>query len=648
MAPGFLENPPKMLLFGGKGGVGKTTCATAAALHLARGDPRISVLLLSTDPAHSLQDSLGGAPPPERVRVVELDAEEHLDAFRREHGAQLREIADRGTFLDREDIDRLLSLSLPGMDELFAFLDLAKRAQDTSAQERIVVDTAPAGHTLRLLAMPELMRGWVDALDTLLAKHRYMRSLFQRRTSRDELDAFIEELRGTIDAADQLLRDPARCRFVPIMVPEELSVHETATLLGELDRLGIAAGEVVVNGLRPANACAVCGPVRAHQLAELRRMPAAFAGRTFWALPLAPREVRGPAALASFWDGASPLAVPPPPEPAPRPEWSPARVQTPPPLPGAGMKLLFFAGKGGVGKTTLACATAVRLAHERPDRPVLLFSTDPAHSVGECLDHPVGPNPTPIAAGLSALEIDARAEFEALKAEYRAELDEFFGSVLGGLDVPFDREVMERLLELSPPGVDEIMAISRAMDLLEEGRHAVFVLDAAPSGHLVRLLEMPELVERWLKAMFELFLKYRNVFHVPRAADRLVSLSRSLKRFRALLRDPDRAALYAVGIPTRMALDETQDLVAACARLEVDVPVLFLNLATAPSDCAFCRARVEQEEEVERGYERAFPRVRLAKVLRMSEPRGLGRLRELGDALYAASDERLSGPAIGP
>jgi arsenite-transporting ATPase len=343
--------------------------------------------------------------------------------------------------------------------------------------------------------------------------------------------------------------------------------------------------------------------------------------------------VRGAAALTSFWDAAAPLVVTPSSE-APPPSL-PARVSTPPPLPGVGMKLLLFAGKGGVGKTTLACATAVRLAQERPERPVLLFSTDPAHSVGDCLDRPVGPHPTPIVAGLTALEIDAQAEFDALKAEYRAELDAFFGSVLGGLDVPFDREATERLLELSPPGLDELMALSRAMDLLAEGRHEVFVLDAAPSGHLVRLLEMPELVDRWLKAMFQLFLKYREVFHVPHAVERLVGFSRSLKRFRELLRDPERAALYAVTILTRMALEETRDLAAACVRLHVSMPVLFENLATPSAECAFCRARVEQEDEVERQFILAFPSVRRAKVHRMSEPRGVRSLRELGDALYA-------------
>ncbi|MBC7172939.1 MAG: ArsA family ATPase, partial [Polyangiaceae bacterium] len=462
------------------------------------------------DPAHSLRDSLAEAASPARLTVLELQAQEHLDDFKRRHGQHLREIADRGTFLDAEDIDRFISLSLPGMDELFAFLDIARRAQAATDEDCVVVDTAPTGHTMRLLAMPELLRGWVETLDTLLAKHRYMKSLFGRSYTPDELDAFLDELEDSITAAEGLLRDRARCRFVPVMIAEELSVRETASLLEELDRLGIAADEVVLNGLAPADGCAVCVGTHLGQMEELRDLPKPFARRTLWGVPLYPEEVRGIERLETFWGRASRLERPPRLGPVTAPEaMPPAHADNPAPLPPDGMKLLLFAGKGGVGKTTLACATALRLARERPERQILLFSSDPAHSLGDCLDLPVGPEPTPVTQGLTALEIDAQAEFGSLKEQYREEIDEFFGSMLGSLDMPFDREVMEQLFELSPPGVDEIMALSRAMDFLEEGRYDLFILDSAPSGHLLRLLELPGIVDSWLKALFELFLKYR-------------------------------------------------------------------------------------------------------------------------------------------
>ena len=125
MRPSFLDaGSLRLLLFGGKGGVGKTTCATAAALRLAAERIGESFLLVSTDPAHSLQDSLAGMVPPANLTVLELDAQECLAAFQAENGPKLREIAAAGTFLDDEDIDRFFNLSLPGLDELMAFLQI--------------------------------------------------------------------------------------------------------------------------------------------------------------------------------------------------------------------------------------------------------------------------------------------------------------------------------------------------------------------------------------------------------------------------------------------------------------------------------------------------------------------------------------------
>src|SRR5664280_2871598 len=124
-APSFFDKQGlELLLFGGKGGVGKTTCATAAALRMAALAPSRSFLLVSTDPAHSVRDSLAGDVPPGNLEVLELDAQQHLIRFREKNGAMLREIAAAGTFLDDEDINRFLSLSMPGHDELMALFEI--------------------------------------------------------------------------------------------------------------------------------------------------------------------------------------------------------------------------------------------------------------------------------------------------------------------------------------------------------------------------------------------------------------------------------------------------------------------------------------------------------------------------------------------
>ncbi len=630
----FLEDPHlRLLFFGGKGGVGKTTCAAAAALHYARRSPQGLFLLVSTDPAHSLADSIGDYQPPANLKVLEFNAQESLKAFKAEHRGKFAEIAARGTFLDEEDIRRFLDLSLPGLDELMALLEVAGWAK-TRAYDLIVVDTAPTGHTLRLLTTPELVRNWLKALDALLAKHRFMQQRFRGSYQPDELDEFLMELAASVKQMEGLLRNSRVCRFVPVMLAEEVVISETVKLLSELKRLHIPVTEVVVNRLYPKNSCPLCGEGRRRQRQLLGELVSSgsLTGYALWGVPLCPEEVRGPG-LEIFWDGVT-AVEPMPPALLQAPLELPPRVEAAPRCPSADLTFLIFAGKGGVGKTTLACATAVRLAREFPGKEVFLFSTDPAHSLGACLKTRLGPRPVRLGPGLTAMEIDAPGEFAALKRQYQQELEKFLETAFENFDFPFDRQVMERMLDLSPPGLDEIMALVRAMEFLEQGRYDIFILDSAPTGHLLRLLELPELIDQWLKTFFGLLLKYKLTFRFPDLSQQLVRISRDLKLLRNLWRDPARAALYAVTILTEMAFQETSDLLAVCARLGVPVPVLFLNLATPVWDCPLCAALNRREALIRAKFKQTFAGRQQTVIYRQSEPRGLKSLGELGQVLY--------------
>jgi len=634
--PAFLADTGlNLLLFGGKGGVGKTSCAAATALKLAEAAPQSAFLLISTDPAPSLADSLAGWTPPPNLQVVELNAQACLAAFKRQHGPKLHAIASRGTFLDHGDINSFLELSLPGLDEVMASLEIAARAA-AQRWQTIVVDTAPAGHTLRMLAMPALLRNWLGALDALLAKHRYMRRLYSGAANHDDIDAFLEKLAGSVKEMEALLRDSRRSRFVPVMLAEEMSLSETRSLLAELKRAQVPVEDIVVNRLLPEGDCPRCAEGRVQQSRILSELLSSrdLSPYAWWGVPLYPKEVCGVESLKGFWKGLTRLTRPPvcPETTVPaNGSWVETAVRPP-----GGESLLLFAGKGGVGKTTLACATSLRLAHDSPAREVLLFSTDPAHSLAGCLGVPVGPVPRRICPGLTALEIDAQAEFRALKQLYGRELRSFLRSLLPEMDLAFDRESMERIVDLSPPGLDEVMALIRAMDLFGQDRYSILVLDCAPTGHLIRLLETPELVDRWLRAFFSLFLKYNQIFRLPKVSQRLVEMSKAIKHLRALLTDPARCALYGVAILTNMAFEETKDLLAACQRMRVNVPLLFLNLATPPCDCPLRCALRRQESVIKQKFRRALPNTAQVVVERHGEPRGLAPLGQLGQALYAA------------
>jgi arsenite-transporting ATPase len=637
----------QLLLFGGKGGVGKTTCATAAALRLSALAPERSLLLVSTDPAHSVRDSLAGYVPPGKLQVLELDAQQCLTKFREQNGGMLREIAAAGTFLDDEDINQFLSLSLPGLDELMALFEISSWVE-ARQYDCIVVDTAPSGHTLRLLAMPELIRRWLGMLEVLLAKRRYMRRVFSRDAGSDRLDLFVAQWKSTLHLTEKLLHDPKRTQFVPVSIAEPLSVYETVALFQELQHRKMPVSELVVNQLHLECDCYPCKADGADEQLQIQRLMTEIeVPCPVWGIGLQEEEVRGQKLLMDFWDHAQPIAR--------RPKIAvgftivrksaalvePA-VLVPALAPSARMQFMLFAGKGGVGKTTLSCVTAVRMARDFPDNRVLLFSADPAHSLSACLQTIIGPQPKLLLPGLTAMEIDAGAEFEKLKARYADDLEHFLESVSSSFDLTFDRVVLERMLDLAPPGLDEVMALARIMDFMAHDSYDLFILDCASTGHLIRLLEMPELINQWLKAFFRLFLKYEHILQMPGFVDELVAISRNLKKLRELLQNPAAAALYSVSIPTRMALEETEDLVAACGRLGIAVPLMFLNLLTPPCDCRLCVGLCRRESAVAKEFLKVFPHKQQIKVYRQPGLGGLEQLEWLGQRLYQSARQEMA------
>lgn len=633
--PSFLECLDlRLVLFGGKGGVGKTTCASATALSLARQFPNRTYLLASTDPAHSLKDSIAEYVPPANLHFMEMDSRKSLEKFKAAHAAHLREIALRGTFLDEKDVSSLLDLSVPGFDEVMAFNDIATLLEK-NAYSCILVDTAPTGHTLRFLEMPGLMRLWLGALDAMLAKHRYMIRLFRNSYSPDKTDAFLTEMSNSIKNLANILADPLSCQFVPVVLAEAMSTNESIRLVTKLKEMNIPVRDIIVNRLAPSQSeCPVCRETYRRQHRELQRITECFHEYSLWGIPHQGGEVRGGQRLSKFWNDVHPIQLSKGDFPIPEP--SHLQVDTPIRVPGDGISLLLFAGKGGVGKTTLASATAMRLAQEYPGKEVLLFSTDPAHSLSDCFKVLIGPQEVRLAPGLTAMEIDSEIEFHKLKDLYANEAKAFFTSALerAGVDLEFDREVVERIMDLSPPGLDEVMALLRAIELLEGKKYDILVLDTAPTGHLIRLLELPDLIQSWLKAIFSLFLKYKNAFRLPRITEFMVGVSKKLKVLQGLLADPTKGQLHAVGILTEMARAETEDLLAACRRAGVHISALFLNLASPTEKCPLCRAIVEEETKIRVRFGETFPDIPQAVVYRWGEPLGLERLSELGQALY--------------
>ena len=654
----------KLVLFGGKGGVGKTTCACSAAITIATLRPTGNFILISTDPAHSVRDALEGPGDlPKNLKVVEFDAASSHQAFMVEHLKHFRELASRGTFFDADDVDSFLALALPGLDELMAFLQIATWAHDDSI-DSIIVDTAPTGHTLRLLQMPELFTQWMEAIDALMAKHRYMANLFQRNKGKDEVDEFLEHMQMLFDAAHDLLTDDKRCVFVPVCNAEVMSVAETTDLVCHLSELGVPHKDVMVNRLIPSGHSGYLDLLRCQQASVLSKLTAPLSNSVRWGLPLTHNEPVGPDALR----GIVPMLM----TPAEVQNLSnscpavPPRIDLAEPVSGhidlhlsSGSQLIFFAGKGGVGKTTMACAAACEMAASGLGK-VLLVSVDPAHSVADCIDQPLDATPRLIAPSLSAMELDAASEFETLKEQYQEELEDMLENILGGASLAFDEDAMHSLLDLAPPGIDEVMAIVKIIDLLDHHDFDKVVIDTAPTGHLLRMLELPHLASQWLDATFKLLLKYKKIIKLPKVTKRLVELSKGVKKLSAMLGDPDRAAICPVAIPTKLALDETGDLLRACRgekptpvaslsgqtpaseaqapRVCVYVPGIIVNQistppAGEPTDPLLSALQVRESAAVVK-FRSLAGKLPLALVSRHGPPRGLDRLATLGHQLF--------------
>lgn len=529
--------------------MGKTTVAAALATEFAdAGQP---TLVVSVDPAHSLGDAFGHALGPEPGPVpgvsglvaMEVDADHERRRFLGTRRGLFLELLDRGTWLERADAEELVDLAAPGVDETAALLRLMELTRD---ERRIVVDTAPTGHTLRLLDLPEAARGWLGALAAMEAEHRAVAGALAGAYTPDAAARLLEDLSADLDRLTATLRDPRRTRFVLVTNPEPVVLAETRRYRSELESREIALAGIVVNRSGP------------------QADPAAIGQGMVFVPSLSP-EPRGPGGLRRY---AAAARAEPSPAAATRAGASSSLELGPVFRPPADRELYVVAGKGGVGKSTTAAGLAARLAEL--GRRVLLFGVDPAGSLADVL----GSAP---AEGVAVRQIDAAAAWARLRDDYRGEAERLFGAVVAGAPGGSDQAVVERLVDLAPPGVDELVALLEVLDAIEDRAYDALVLDTAPTGHLLRLLELPDQVLEWTRMLLRLLLKYREVVGLGPLAERVLHLSRGVRDLRDRLRDPARCWILAVALPEVLSVAETGRLLARLEALGNPAAALLVN-----------------------------------------------------------------------
>jgi arsenite-transporting ATPase len=267
-------------------------------------------------------------------------------------------------------------------------------------------------------------------------------------------------------------------------------------------------------------------------------------------------------------------------------------------------EVLFFGGKGGVGKTT--CASAMALAASRAGKRVLLVSTDPAHSTSDIFERQLGPEPSEIVPGLHAMEIDAATESKHYVAGVKAHIADLFGhKILKEANRQID-------LAATMPGAEEVALFDRMGALIrgEDERFDLIVFDTAPTGHTLRLIRMPELMETWIKALSRSRRAMLGVEQDDKQDPIMITLGERLERLRLLrarLVSGRTTGFVLVLIPERLPIEETSRAIEQLDEVGVKVGGLVLNrvLPEATTD-SFLAGRRRQErvylDEIDRRF----------------------------------------------
>lgn len=544
----LFSDASRFIFFTGKGGVGKTSLSTATAIQLADAGKR--VLLVSTDAASNLDEMLGvtlsNAPTPvphvEGLSVLNIDPEEAARHYRQR---VLSQMASDSTDEERETVREQLSgactTEIASFDEFSSLLSDGAKSYD-----HVVFDTAPTGHTLRLLSLPKAWSGFLKDNDrgaSCLGPHSGLK---------------MQEAR--FNAAMTALRDPAQTMVVLVARPERVALAEAARASDELQALGLQKQMVAINGVFQSqpNMDAVARAWASTQQAALQAMPAILQGLPQTHVPLRPFDTVGLDALRALLadepmvseNVRSSMAV----------AWQAPGLQSlVDDLDQAGKGLIMVMGKGGVGKTTVAAALALGLV--RAGHAVHLSTTDPAAHLAATLEGQVD--------GLEVSRIDPHEETQR-----------YIDKIIAARGAQLDEQEKALLLEdLQSPCTEEVAVFHAFSRIVSSARSAFVVLDTAPTGHSLLLMDATGAYHRQMTREFE-----------GQSAMRVIT---PLMR----LQDPDYTRIILVTLPEPTPVSQAAALQEDLRRASIEPYAWVVNkslLATSTEDPVL-RARAHGE-----------------------------------------------------
>ena len=456
----FLQNPPRYLFFTGKGGVGKTSIACACAVELA--DAGKKVLLVSTDPASNVGQVFGvtignhitAIASVPRLSALEIDPQGAAQAYRDRIVGPVRGVLPDDVVNGiEEQLSGACTTEIAAFDE---FTGLLTDARLTAGFDHIIFDTAPTGHTIRLLQLPGAWSGFLEAGKGDASCLGPLAGLEKQRTQ--------------YKAAVQALADPGRTRLVLVARAQAATLREANRTHQELAAIGLSQQYLVINGVLPVEALhadPLAAAIHQREALALANMSDALQALPQDRLALKPFNLVGLEALRHLLND-TPVAASTAPSAVPTPQ-APNLSQLVDDIAADGHGLVMLMGKGGVGKTTLAAAVAVELAHR--GLPVHLTTSDPAAHLAQTLDGTLD--------NLTVSRIDPHEVTE----RYRAH-------VLSTKGAKLDAEGRAMLEEdLRSPCTEEIAVFQAFSRIIREAGKKFVVMDTAPTGHTLLLLD---------------------------------------------------------------------------------------------------------------------------------------------------------------